>query len=167
MLITVKLITALVFTTRIVQFLYFLNPKFSASSHLLGLYRLVCVGPGQNPICWFSHAKAQMISDTSTATLATAYKSTKYSYLNFIATLRNSILQVSLKKFKTDKIMPFILNCYSLFKIMQKDTRFKIHIFSDDDFFFFLFFLFIYLFLKITFTSFFMINSVHMRRANQ
>ena len=36
-----KLISAFVFATRIVQFLYFLNPKFPASSHLvqLGLFQ--------------------------------------------------------------------------------------------------------------------------------
>ena len=27
----------------------YLNPKFQASSHLLGLYSLVCVGPGGKP----------------------------------------------------------------------------------------------------------------------
>ena len=43
--VTAKLISAFVFATRIVQFLYFLNPKFQASSHLLWLYSLVCVGP--------------------------------------------------------------------------------------------------------------------------
>ena len=39
----VKLISAFVFATRIVQFFYFLNPKFPACSHLLCLYSLVCV----------------------------------------------------------------------------------------------------------------------------
>ena len=39
----------LVFATRIVQSLYFLNPKFQTSSHLLWLYSLVCVGPGRKP----------------------------------------------------------------------------------------------------------------------
>ena len=32
------------------QSLYFLNPKFQASSHLLWLYSLVCVGPGRKPL---------------------------------------------------------------------------------------------------------------------
>ena len=36
-----------VFATKIVQSVFFLNPKFQASSHLLWLYRLFCVGPGQ------------------------------------------------------------------------------------------------------------------------
>ena len=47
--ITAKLISAFVFATRIVQSLYFLNPKFQASSHLLWLYSLVCIGPGRKP----------------------------------------------------------------------------------------------------------------------
>ena len=33
----------------IVQFLYFLNPKFQASNYLLWLYSLICVGPGWKP----------------------------------------------------------------------------------------------------------------------
>ena len=47
--VTPKLISAFVFATRIVKFLYFLNPKFQASSHLLWLYSLVCIGPGRKP----------------------------------------------------------------------------------------------------------------------
>ena len=47
--VTAKLISAFVFATRIVQSLYYLNPKFQASSHLLWLYSLVCVGPGWKP----------------------------------------------------------------------------------------------------------------------
>ena len=44
-----KLISAFVFATWIVQSLYFLNPKFQASSHLVWLYSPVCVGPGHIP----------------------------------------------------------------------------------------------------------------------
>ena len=44
-----KLISAFVFTTRIVQFLFYLNLKFQASSSFLSLYRPVCVGPGRKP----------------------------------------------------------------------------------------------------------------------
>ena len=47
--VTTKLISAYVFTARIVQFLYFLNTKFKASSHLLLLHSLVCVGPDREP----------------------------------------------------------------------------------------------------------------------
>ena len=55
-----KLISAFVFATRIVQFLFFLNPKFQASSCFLCLYRSVCVGPVRKPHCWFSHEAAHM-----------------------------------------------------------------------------------------------------------
>ena len=47
--ITAKLISTFVFATQIVQSLYFLNPKFQASSHLLRLYSPVCVRPGRKP----------------------------------------------------------------------------------------------------------------------
>ena len=59
--VTGKLISTFVFATQIVQFLYFLNPKFPASNHLLSLYSPVCVGPGRNPNCWFSHAQAHVV----------------------------------------------------------------------------------------------------------
>ena len=47
--VTAKLISAFVFATRIVQFLFYLNLKFQASSHLLWLYSPVCVGTGRKP----------------------------------------------------------------------------------------------------------------------
>ena len=43
----VKLISAFVSATWIVQFIFFLNPKFQASSHLLWQYSPVCVIPGR------------------------------------------------------------------------------------------------------------------------
>ena len=46
----------LVFATLIVQYLFFLNTKFQASSYLQWLFSLVCVRPGHNPNCWLSHA---------------------------------------------------------------------------------------------------------------
>ena len=39
----------LFFAKWIVQSLYFLNPEFQASSHLVWSYSLVCVGPGRKP----------------------------------------------------------------------------------------------------------------------
>ena len=59
--VTAKLISVFVFATRIVQSLYSLNPKFQASSHLLWLYSLVCIGPGQKPRRRFSQDKAQIL----------------------------------------------------------------------------------------------------------
>ena len=47
--VTAKLISAFVFVARIVQPLFYLNPKFQASSYLLWLYSPVCVGPGRKP----------------------------------------------------------------------------------------------------------------------
>ena len=44
-----QLISAFVFAIRIVQSLFFLNPKFQASSHLLWLCSPDCVGPGRKP----------------------------------------------------------------------------------------------------------------------
>ena len=45
--VTAKLISAFVFVTRIVQSLFFLNPKYQSSRHILWPYSPVCVGPGQ------------------------------------------------------------------------------------------------------------------------
>ena len=59
--VTAKLISAFVFAARILQSLYFLNPKFQASSHLVWLYSLVCVGPGRLPEDRFSHNEAHML----------------------------------------------------------------------------------------------------------
>ena len=47
--VTAQLISAFVFTTSIIHFLFFLNPKFQACSLLLWLYRSVCVRPGRRP----------------------------------------------------------------------------------------------------------------------
>ena len=47
--VTVKLISVFVFATRIVQSLYFLNPKFQASNHLMWLYSPACIGSGRKP----------------------------------------------------------------------------------------------------------------------
>ena len=58
--VTAKLISAFVFASWIVQYLYFLNTKFQASSNLQWLHSLVCVRPGQNPHCWFSHVAAHI-----------------------------------------------------------------------------------------------------------
>ena len=59
--VTAKLISAFVFATWIVQYLYFLNTKFQTSSHLQWLHSLVCARPGQNPHCWFSRVAAHIV----------------------------------------------------------------------------------------------------------
>ena len=60
--ITANLISAFVFATRILQFLFYVNPKFQASSSFLCLYRPVCVGPVRKPHCWFSHEAAHNLA---------------------------------------------------------------------------------------------------------
>ena len=49
-----------VFATQIVQFLFFSNPKFQVSSHLLWLYRTVVSDLVGNPKDRFSHVAAQI-----------------------------------------------------------------------------------------------------------
>ena len=44
-----QLISIFVFAIRIVQSLFYLNPKFQVSSHHLWLYSPVCVGRGRKP----------------------------------------------------------------------------------------------------------------------
>ena len=62
----VQLISAFVFATQIVQSLFFQRPKFPASSHLLCLYSLVCVGPGRkNPEDRFSQVAAHINLESS------------------------------------------------------------------------------------------------------
>ena len=58
--VTAKLISAFVFATSIVKFLFVLNLKLPASDHLLCLHSSVCVGPARKPHCWFSHDTAHM-----------------------------------------------------------------------------------------------------------
>ena len=53
-------ISAYVFATQIVQFLFFLNPSFPASRQLLCLYSLVYVGPVRKQHCRFCHDAAQL-----------------------------------------------------------------------------------------------------------
>ena len=78
---------AFVFATQIVQPLFYLKPKFQASSLLLRLYRPVCVGPGWNPNCWFSHAQAQItafsVQQTNTAKSSICVETIKILYMKY------------------------------------------------------------------------------------
>ena len=58
--IAAKLISAFVFATQIVQTLYFLNPKFQASSHISDCTALFVSDLVGNPEDWFSHNEAQI-----------------------------------------------------------------------------------------------------------
>ena len=59
--VTAKPISAFVFATRMLQALYFFNPNFQASIHLLWLHSPVYVRPGRKPEDWFSHNEAHII----------------------------------------------------------------------------------------------------------
>ena len=59
--VTMQLISAFVFTTYIVQSLYFLNLKIQAYNNNLWLYSLICVGMVGNPEDRFSHNSAHII----------------------------------------------------------------------------------------------------------
>ena len=67
--VTAQLISAFVFSTPTVQFLFFLNPKFQASSHFLWVYNLVCADLVGNPEDRFSHNEAQFTFVTSECSL--------------------------------------------------------------------------------------------------
>ena len=56
---TTKLISAFVFDTQLVQFLYFINQKFQASDHLLWLYSPDYVSLVGKPEDRFSHNETQ------------------------------------------------------------------------------------------------------------
>ena len=59
--ITAQLISAFIFTIRMIQFLFFFYINFHDSSFLLCVCRPVCVGPVWKPHCWFSRMVAQFI----------------------------------------------------------------------------------------------------------
>ena len=59
--VTAKLISAFVFATLIVQFLYFLNPKFQAFSYFLGQYNFGLCRTWSDPENRFSDISAHMM----------------------------------------------------------------------------------------------------------
>ena len=67
--------------SRIVQFLFYLNPKFQASSSLLCLYRSVCVRPVRKPHCWFSHEAAHLSQDVAVIQWITSCNKSMTTYV--------------------------------------------------------------------------------------
>ena len=87
-----QLISAFVFTTQIVQSLYFLNLKFQASSHLLWLYSPVCVGPGRKPrrtVFSQQGSYCTIRCPTSTTCISPTCNSLKHNHLGTNAALQN------------------------------------------------------------------------------
>ena len=90
-----KLISAFVFATRIVQFLFYLNPKFQASSYFLCLYSLICVGPVRKPHCCFFHEAAQiMLGSLSSLLFLFDYEHTVFILIKLYLN-RNVFVQIS------------------------------------------------------------------------
>ena len=58
--VTAQLLSAFVSAIRIVQSIYYLNPKCQASSHLMCVYSLVLSDLVENPKVWFSHYEAHL-----------------------------------------------------------------------------------------------------------
>ena len=77
--ITAQLISVFVFATWLVQSLFYLNPNFQASSHLLWLYRPVCVRPEDR----FSHNEAHVIVTPSYPTFIMSCVATKICLRGF------------------------------------------------------------------------------------
>ena len=100
---TAKLISAFVFATRIVQFLFFLNPKFPFSSHFLCLYRLVCVRPVRKPYCLFSHEAAHFMAKnnfiTTVMSFFSHYKNTPMLYIDFSSIVKIKKIKFSVENF--------------------------------------------------------------------
>ena len=103
--VTVTVISAFVFATRTAQFLYFLYPKFSASSHLLCLYSSVCVGPVRKPHCWFSHDVAHIL----VAMLLTIQR------MNHPTTFTNVYLNIT-------KTCPCNIQCTEIFSVVKVEN---------------------------------------------
>ena len=79
-----------------------LNPKFQASSHPLGRYRPVCVGPVKKPHCLFSHEAAHFTTDAFDS-VKNVWKVPTERFFNF---KYNQILAVSRQKEKTNNNEP-------------------------------------------------------------
>ena len=91
--VTAYLTNAFVFATRMVQFLYFLNTKFPASSYLLCLHRPICVGPVRKPHYWFSHEAAHLYLFKETLAFCTFPNKLQYLMrLMFIVGVKYSFL---------------------------------------------------------------------------
>ena len=80
--------------------MYFLNPKFQASDHLLWLYSPVCVGPGQKPKF---HEKAHVVIIVAFAILKCDALGT---HLMYVLCTQNKIYQL-----RSNINDPSTLNC--------------------------------------------------------
>ena len=107
-----------VFAIRIVQSLYFLNPKFQASNHLLSQYSLVlCRTWSETPktgflttrliyivIVYFQAAQRGQVGDTSVIMNKIMRKNVGYTVLTF---MKNQVLPGGKNELKIDTIRYF------------------------------------------------------------
>ena len=96
--VTAKLISAFVFATWIVKFLYFLNPKF-----LLCLYSSVCVRPVRKSHCWFSHEAAHVMLTLSTVVQETLRETKSYPATDYYGSLRRKFSSPTLNLLRRTK----------------------------------------------------------------
>ena len=113
-----KLISAFVFATRIVQFLFYLKPKFQASSSFLCMYRPVCVGPVRKPHCWFSHEEAQMLKSLSERLF--------HFFLLFFAKLSILVNDCSVLSGRSQKVLG--INRYCVFATQKVQYLFSLNL---------------------------------------
>ena len=97
--VTAKLISAFVFATRIVQFLFVLKPKFPVSSHLLCQYSSICVGPFQKPHCWFSHEAAEILKDSSVSEMSNEPRRRRNFFYKYGNSVQNLLHFISIECF--------------------------------------------------------------------
>ena len=102
----------LCFRYRIVQFLFFLNIKFTASSHLLCLYSLVCVGPVGNPE-EFLHCGLYVNGRNHTNVLLTFFEVCRL--LTAPSFLLHRCLNASSTYTQSFKILAFFCGCTGIF----------------------------------------------------
>ena len=83
--VTAKLISVFVFAIWIVQYLYYLNPKFQASSYPLWLHSPVCVGPGRN-------SRRPVFSQRGSNDFHFNYVNTPVQYTAIVRSVKNVVL---------------------------------------------------------------------------
>ena len=141
--VTVQLISAFVFATKIEQSLLFLNLNFQASSHLLWQYSLVCVRPGQTyPEDRFSCVGAHIMSNDdiycrsirwlSDCTIVNMLRSILLIQRSFLMKLNSVTLpsgsQGELMVYQSSGIHPSSIPCLStIFKDLLLQNRLASH----------------------------------------
>ena len=111
--VTAKLISIFVFATRIVQSLYFLNPKFQVPSYLQWLPSPVCVGPGRKPRRPVFWRRVSYVNETSNSVhLQTCMMPSSYPHINYVEVSTVSFFQC--QNHATSPTSPIAKSCICL-----------------------------------------------------